>query len=319
MDVLAHLLTSPIATIPEGAPPLEDWLPTAVARAEATGLRTPIERAIATGFEADRLGFAFAGGYRAALSRLFENAARETGQHIGALPARVSLCATEQGGGHPRAITTKLEKLGGERILHGEKTFATLATIADELIVVATRGFGSDGKNLLRVVRVPRNAPGVTIEARPPTPFAPEIPHARVVFEGVAISDDKVLPGDGYGLWLKPFRTIEDTYVVAAALGHFVRCARLFAFERRFVEDASSLALTVLRVADEGPSSPALHVALAGVFRALRRLLDESAAEWTKAPEDVRARWERDQPLFMVADVVRQKRTEAAFTALGFA
>ncbi len=33
------------------------------------------------------------------------------------------------------------------------------------------------------------------------------------------VADDELLPGDGYDDLLKPFRTIEDTHVLAAAVG----------------------------------------------------------------------------------------------------
>src|SRR4051812_21347153 len=89
----------------------------------------PIESAILGGFCADRVGFAFAAGYHAALRALVPSLPRD---HL------VGLCATEAGGVHPRAIETRLE--GGR--LRGTKSFATLAPSADELLIVASTGMG---------------------------------------------------------------------------------------------------------------------------------------------------------------------------------
>ena len=198
------------------------------------------------GFHADRLGYAFVAGYSAALSRLFEHVARlhpTTGGRPFTerpLPAKLSLCATEAGGGHPRAIATRLDKQGGALVLNGEKTFATLATMADELLVVASRGLEADGKNRLRVVRVRPGAKGVTITPRPETPFTPEIPHAVVRFTDAVVENEDVLPGDGYQHWLKPFRTIEDTHVLASAIGYLQGAARAHGFRREVMAELVS-------------------------------------------------------------------------------
>ena len=74
----------------------------------------------------------------------------------------------------------------------------------------------------------------MTIEDRPPTPFAPEIPHARITLANVTVRDEDVLPGDGYARYLKPFRTIEDTFVLdPTSTGvRVTRTTRVFVAER---------------------------------------------------------------------------------------
>ncbi len=195
---LEVLLREPIPAPPRD---LEEHL----ARVKALQARfeDPVDRAAVGGVIADRLGYAFAAGYGAALQRLVPSLGDRRG----------CLAATESGGGHPRAIQTKL---AGGRLV-GTKTFATMAPAADELFVVASVG-ERDGKNELRVVRVPRGRAGLTIEPRPPWPVAPEIPHAIVTFD-TAVEEGDVLPGDGYDRYLKPFRTIEDVHVMAATVG----------------------------------------------------------------------------------------------------
>lgn len=281
-----------------------------------------VERALWAGFHADRLGYAFVGGYGAALSRLVEHVGQAQGLPAGrAFPERpllphVCLCATETGGAHPRSIATRVDKQGGALVLEGEKTFATLATVADELLVVASRGVEADGKNRLRIVRVKPSAPGVEVVPRPATPFTPEIPHAIVRFKGVVVESDDMLPGDGYEQWLKPFRTLEDTHVLAATVGYLQGAARAHGFGRDVSAELVSLSLSLIDVGARDPAQPLTHIVLAGLFNATRRLVASLDAAWEKAPEDERARWFRDRPLLAIAENVRSKRTERAWALL---
>src|SRR5438128_2306905 len=120
-------------------------------------------RGVRGGAQADRVAFAFAAGYQAALRAL-----------VPGLPEDqvISLAATESGGAHPRAIAATLRPdndAGGFR-LSGVKTFATQADQAQVFLVLAKEGTSADGRAQLRVARVARDAPGVAIEALPPTP-----------------------------------------------------------------------------------------------------------------------------------------------------
>jgi hypothetical protein len=310
VNILAYQLSAPLARGPYVD--LAQWL-RQLPKCPFTG---QVERALWAGFHADRLGYAFVGGYGAALSRLVEHVGQAQGIAGRPLPANVCLCATESGGAHPRAIATRLEKLGGALVLDGEKTFATLATVADELLVVASRGLEADGKNRLRVVRVSPKAKGVEIIPRPETPFTPEIPHAIVRFKGVVVEDEDMLPGDGYEQWLKPFRTIEDTHVLAATVGYLQGVARAYDFGHDVSAELISLALSLVDVGARDAGKPLTHIVLAGLFGTARRLVASLDAAWAKAPEDERARWERDRPLLMIADNARGKRTDKAWELL---
>jgi len=98
------------------------------------------------------------------------------------------------GGAHPRAIHTRLAAAApGRHALTGRKVWATAATAAASLLVVASVG-EVDGKNRLRVARVPANAPGLRMHAAS-WPFIPEIPHAQVELDGVLVHDTLRLVG----------------------------------------------------------------------------------------------------------------------------
>jgi alkylation response protein AidB-like acyl-CoA dehydrogenase len=306
VDILAYPLVAPLSRGPHAD--LAAWTNEL---AKCPFVR-PVERALWGGFHADRLGYAFVAGYSGALARLYAHGApAQAGP-----PLRVSFCATESGGAHPRAIATRLEERGGTLVLAGEKTFATLATTADELLVIASRGVDDAGKNRLCVVRVKPNAKGVAIVPRGETPFTPEIPHAIVRFTDVVVANDDVLPGDGYEDWLKPFRTIEDTHVLASTIGYLQGAARAHDFGGDTLAELTSVALAIVDVAARDPSAPLTHIVLAGLFTSARKLAAALAPSWERAPEDERARWQRDQPILMVADNARAKRTEAAWRRL---
>jgi acyl-CoA dehydrogenase len=270
-----------------------------------------VDRALWGGLHSDRLGWAFRAGYVAALHRLFAHAGASVP------PGNVCLAATEKGGAHLRAIETTLREDNGVFLLSGEKTFVTLASMSDELLVVATRGKTDDGKSRLVMVRVPRGTAGVSIEDRPPTAFAPEIPHAIVRFDDVAIASSAVLPGDGYEVWLKPFRTIEDTHVLAATVGHLAGVARAYGFDRNVLAELVAHAAGLTDVGARDPSDPVAHVLLAGLFSSARKLAASLDSEWHhKVTPEERERWLRDMPLLLVAENARTKRTENAFAAL---
>jgi len=307
--ILSTLLTAPLARGPHAD------VAAFLRVLERCPFPAPVEQAIWGGAQADRLGHAFAAGYVAALARLVGAASDAAAASSSARPVVRSMAATESGGGHPRAIACGLVERDGGLFLDGEKTFATMAPLAVEVLVVASRGAGVDGRNRLCMVRVRPGAAGVTITPRDPTPFAPEIPHARVTLRDVAVAEEDVLPGDGYEDWLKPFRTLEDTHVLAATIGYLGGVARAHDLSRGVQTELVALAAALVEVAARDPRAPLTHLVLAGHFGTARRVVDAVEAEWAakESAKEEHARWERDRSLLSIAEVVRAKRTEAAF------
>jgi acyl-CoA dehydrogenase len=306
MDVLAAAL----ALEPVPADTLAEWWRGAAARRE--GWASPIERAIVGGASADRVGFAFLAGYVEALRALVPDA--EDAEDAEDEP--LALCATEEGGNHPRAIRTTLAPDGpGRYRLTGKKTWSTAATDAARLLVVASTG-EHEGKNRLRVVRVARSAAGVHLIARP-TPFVPEIPHAEVVLNGVTVAEADVLPGDGYADYLKPFRTVEDLHVHAALAGYLIGVARRRGFARSIVEALLASCATSRALAQADRKAPATHLALAGLLAGMTGTVTELERAWDAVPDPEWQRWQRDRPLLRVASGAREARRERAWAALG--
>lgn len=260
---------------------------------EATG--TTVERATVGGARTDRAGHAFAIGYTAALEAL----AGET---------RAAFCVTEDGGNHPRAIETRL--VDGR--VTGAKRWATLADRAAHLLVVARDGTDAAGRPRLRVVRVRRDAPGVTLEVSAAA-FVPEIAHARVTLAGVA---GEVLPGDGYADYVKPFRTVEDIHVHAALVGYWIGVARQREFAHALIERLAMTAAALVALGAEDARAPATHVALGGALAASAALVAELEAAWACVPDEEWGRWQRDRAILAVAGKARGERLARAWEAL---
>lgn len=298
--MLDFLLTEPLPTAP-----LDDvgaaWTRHRVA---ANRFAKPVDIALAGGFGADRLGYAFLSGYQEAVRTLIPDLASDE---------LVALCATESGGGHPAAIETTVTEVDGETRLNGTKTFATLGMLAHRLVVIASVGADLDGRNRLRATVVELPQPGVRVTSLPATPFAPEIPHATVNLTDAVAT---VLPGDGYLDYLKPFRTIEDIHVLAAALGWLVRVARAAGWPRPVLERVLAGVAAVRGLDIDAPGSPGVHIALGAVFEYLRCLVDELDSRWESADSLTRERWERDRPLLAVAGRAREQRLATAWRSV---
>lgn len=305
-ELLRYLLTSPSGAGLETPALLQTFWE--AHRASAKRFAIPIDRALVGGLAADRLGFAFAVGYQAALAAMLPELAGD---------ALCSMCVTEQGGGHPRAIRTTLQRDDtGQWRLRGKKRWATLAPHASELFVAASIGVDAAGLHRLRVVRVASNAPGVRLSAMPPTPFVPEIPHAELELDGVAVAEADVLEGDGYERYLKPFRTFEDVHVHGALLGYLLGAGRRHGWPSASLERIVAAIVTVRALADAPAGAPETHVALAGLIEEGRRIIAGAEPLWERADEAERARWERDRPLLDIAANVREARRARAWERL---
>ena len=254
-----------------------------------------IERAILRGAQADRLGLAFLGGYSAAITKL-----DPTITDLGAL------CATETGGGHPRAMQTTLQ----DGVLNGMKTFVSGGLLAKTLLVVAKVG-ERDGRPELKVARIAANAPGVTHGEGMELDFVPEVPHGTVTFENARV--EAVLEGDGYERYLKPFRTIEDAHVFGAVIGCLISNGR-GALPKVTLEQLLAQLAAIVTVARLPPGESATHVTLAGILTASKALID--FIDLKNFDADFRTRFERDKKLLSIAAKVREQRRENAWAAL---
>ncbi len=303
---LDHCLSAP-ATVPP-LDSVDQWWPGWAALAAQPS--SPMALAMRGGFAADRVGWAFAAGYQSALRTL-----------VPSLPvqALAAFCVTEEGGNHPRDIRTLITPgAGGGFHVSGSKRWTTLGPQGTLLLVTGRHASAAtDERPALKVALVQADQPGVTIVPMPETAFVPEVPHARIHLQDVAIDTASLLPGDGYSNYVKPFRTLEDTFVTAAVLAYLLREARARGWPADLRERLSAALSALAMVAQSHRDAPTTHVALAGALHWAAALYDEAGALWATTPEDPASRrWLRDAPLFAVAAGARQQRAARAWERL---
>jgi len=290
------------------SPPCADvaaWWPRHVEAASTW--RNPMDLAIAGGFRADRVGWAFAAGYQAALRALLP----------GLPDDRIAaFCVTEVDGNTPRAVKSTLVRAAGGWRLDGTKRWTTLGPSGALFLVVARDEAACGERVALKVARVPSDAPGVAVQAMPETRFVPEVPHAQLRFENVALRDDALLPGDGYDDYVKPFRTVEDLHVNAAIVAYLVREARRLAWPATWTERAAAHLHAMRALAAEDAGKPATHVALAGALANAGALMEEAGAHFGRSDDPAAGRWQRDRELMGTAGKARALRTQRAWERL---
>lgn len=287
---------------------LAQWLP-AWRQRVATGA-DPMTLALHGGFAADRMAWAFAAGYQAALRALLP----------GCGPDEVlALCLTESTGNRPRDLRcTATPQPDGRWLLQGEKSWSTFGTAATTLLVVAVQAGAEPAAHpQLLALRVSPGAPGVMVDGQAPTSLVPELPHARLALNGALLPPEARLPGDGFSDYGKPFRTLEDQYVSAAILAWLLREARARGWPEGLRERLTATLAALATVADAPPDAAATHVALAGALAWARALHAEVQPLWAATPDDPAAqRWLRDAKLLGVAGTARVARAARAWERL---
>ena len=270
-----------------------------------------IERAMAAGFAADRVAWAFAAGYQAALRALVPDLPDDT---------LAAFCVTEESGNRPRDIQTTITHCADGAIsISGAKRWTTLGPDSTLLLVVGREvgaGASAGDRPRLRIARVPSDTPGLMLVAMPATRFVPEVPHARVMLSEARLPTGALQPGDGYDAFVKPFRTLEDTHVTAAVLAYLLREARARDWPAELRERIVATLSALVAVAADASDSPANHVALEGTLRWAHQLYDQAGPLWASAADEATARWRRDAPLFAVADTARARRAARAWERL---
>jgi acyl-CoA dehydrogenase len=279
-------------------------------RAGAAQAPNSAAQALLGGFDADRVGWAFASGYQAALRALLPD-----------LPsaAVAAFCVTEESGNRPRDMRTRITPAaGGSVSISGAKRWTTLGPDSSVLLIVGALPPPDEGARVqLKVARVPAGTPGLQLLPMPETRFVPEVPHARVQLDAVQVDAAALLPGDGYERYVKPFRTIEDTHVTLAVLAYLLRESRQRGWPAAFAERLCAALALLADLAEAPADAPTTHVVLAGALAQAHALYGEAGALWAQAGDDPAAqRWQRDAALFAVASSARGQRAARAWERL---
>ena len=271
---------------------LEDWYARLLAR--LGGTPQPFDLALVGGLQAATPGLAFLAGYQAALRMLWPAAPWTAG----------ALCVTENRSTRSADMNTRIEGLQ----ISGRKDFVTAAEGADWLLVAAREeDDGQPPRLALGVVR--QGAPGVRIEALPALPLMPDIGHARLHLDQAQCER---LAGDGWDDYVKPFRTLEDVYVLTAVSAWLFGIGRESGWPGALLLRLQALLAGCAEVARQAPNAPTTHLLLAGLFAEQQVLAGDLEAALAIGAPHWADLWQRDKGLLRIAEAARAKRLEKA-------
>jgi hypothetical protein len=269
------------------------------AQLEHLGPATPFELAVLGGRAMATPGLAFLIGYQAALRVLWPSAPASLG----------ALCATERRSVRPADMNTRLDGLR----LTGNKDFVTAGLDAEWLLVAARSEGPGEGPQLHLAVVYP-GEPGVTLEALPTLPLMPEVGHGRLRLEQAGC---ELLAGDGWDAYVKPFRSLEDLYVLAALTAWLYGVGQ----ECGWPQDLRLRLLGLLAGCAEGSrqcaDSVGCHLLLGGLFAQFQELRWAIDQALLAGPEQWSHLWQRDQGVLALAAAAREKRLAKAWAAAG--
>ncbi|KPA88416.1 MULTISPECIES: acyl-CoA dehydrogenase family protein [Pseudomonas] len=281
-------------------PPQRQPVPTDLAEGYAQlldtlGTVTPFELAVRGGHVMATPGLAFLVGYQAALRMLWPSAPGSLG----------ALCATEQRSLRPADMQTRVEGLR----LCGRKDFVTAGTAADWLLVAARSEEQGEAPRLSLVIVYP-GEPGIRLESLPALPLMPEIGHGRVHFDQAACER---LAGDGWEAYVKPFRTLEDIYVLGALTAWLLGVGQHGDWPQALQLRLLGLLAGLSEASRQNPAATAGHVLLGGLFAQFDGLKGELDEAFAAGPPAWREMWQRDRGVLDIAAGARARRLAKAW------
>ncbi|WP_085683246.1 MULTISPECIES: acyl-CoA dehydrogenase family protein [unclassified Pseudomonas] len=258
------------------------------------GSVTPFELAVAGGRRMTSPGLAFLVGYQAALRMLWPSAP----------PSLGALCATEQRSLRPADMQTRLTDLR----LTGQKDFVTAGDAADWLLIAARSEQPGESPRLSLAVVYP-GEPGVRVEKLPALPLMPDISHGRLHLDEALC---ELLAGDGWDAYVKPFRTLEDVYVLSAMTAWLYGVGQDGGWPQPLQLRLLALLAGCSEVSRQPPNNPAGHVLLGGLFAQFDGLKAEVDQAMRDGNPEWAAMWQRDQSVMQLAAGARAKRLAKA-------
>lgn len=262
------------------------------------GTVTPFELAVVGGRLMATPGLAFLVGYQAALRMLWPSAPLSLG----------ALCATEQRSLRVADMQTRLRDLR----LSGRKDFVTAGDAADWLLVAARSEEPGEVPRLNLAVVYP-GEPGVRLEKLAPMPLMPDIGHGRLFLDNALC---ELLAGDGWDAYVKPFRTLEDIYVLSAMAAWLFGVGQDCDWPQTLQLRLLALLAGCAEVSRQAPNNPVGHVLLGGLFAQFDGLKAEVNQALADGPPQWAAMWQRDQAVMDLAAGARGKRLAKALAGL---
>lgn len=259
----------------------------------------PFSLAVSGGRLASTPGLAFLSGYQAALRALWPDAP----------PGLGALCTTERRRLRPADMATRWD----DGHLSGRKDFVTAGDAVRWLLVSAREEVPDESPQLGLFVIEPAAA-GVSLMPGPPLPIVPDIAHGCLRLEQAVGTR---LPGDGWSDYVKPFRTYEDMYVLAAMTAWLYGVCLQQNGPRSLLLRLLGILAGAAEVTRLPANEPATHLLLAGLLEQFGALQPELDVAFLAAESPRAAQWQRDRGVLGLAVQAQARRLDKAVAALG--
>jgi hypothetical protein len=123
-----------------------------------------------------------------------------------------------------------------------------------------------------------------------------------------------LLAGDGWDAYVKPFRTLEDVYVLSAMTAWLYGVGQECAWPQGLQLRLLALLAGCAEVGRQAPGNAAGHVLLGGLFAQFEGLKGEINEAMVGGPGQWAQLWKRDQAVMDLAAGARSKRLAKALT-----
>lgn len=289
---------------------LAAWLPRWREKQTQQRSSGPFVAAVTAAVRADRLAWAFFSGYQGAIQITFPEQTRS---------GTVSAFCVNESGRKMTEIETVITANQGVLHLHGKKSWTLDGIQALHLFILSRNGVGpAKGPGSLACVQLPLLAPGITLTGRQPQEPVPELPHAEVAFDGVALSTAHILAGDGYADYAKPFRLREDIFVTGCTLAYLFGEGRLAAWPTNWAQRCIAAIAGLHSCSTLDPHRPETHALTAGVLAMAGEVIRDTEYFWGRCGKDKLTRWHRDRPLLSLGKDARRQRVVKSWQSFGW-
>ena len=261
---------------------------------------SPFELAVLGGQAMPTPGLAFLTGYQAALRVLWPSAPDSLG----------ALCASEKRSVRPADMHMRLD-LDALR-LSGSKDFVTGGHEADWLLVAARSEAPGEAPQISLAVVYPGES-GVRLDPLSALPLMPEVGHARLQLDQALCER---LAGDGWSAYVKPFRSLEDLYVLAALGAWLYGIGRSHGWSQGLMLRLLALLAGCAEGSRQSAESPACHLLLGGLFAQFGEMRDEINKALAATEGEWANLWMRDQGILEIASAARAKRLAKAWNGI---
>lgn len=280
-------------------PDFDSWLPRWTAVQERHADCSPFVAGVAAALQADRLAWAFFSGYQAAIRSAFPGALTT---------AAVAAFCVQEPGRKVSEVTTTLEEQAGGLLLQGHKGWLLAGPEDFVLFVLARRAGRSKGPGSLAIVSVPFESDGIRRGPVRTQAMVPELAHAEVSFDAVSVPAARVLTGDGYADYGKPFRVREDICVTGCALAYLFAEGQAGEWPAPWAQRCVAAIAGLESCSRLDPDDARTHIVTAGMLSFAGAVIRESEQHWRDDQVAARDRWQRDRSILDLGKEARRQR-----------